>query len=176
MLATQGCHRRFLAGRGTQNVDTWLTHARRRLPGGQPGCPLHGAFAFLPGLGVLSPSPSFSTEGSSPLPHPLLSLTCAWARKGGALRREAGVLGRGYFYRQAIFTGRLCRALGMRGLGDWSFQGQKAERPFSLSFQQPGGHGNCFAVNSYTMNFTINVSNNPVAFCTFECEAVIASP
>ena len=27
MLATQGCHHRFLAGRGTQNVDMWLTHA-----------------------------------------------------------------------------------------------------------------------------------------------------
>ena len=75
-----------------------------------------------------------------------------------------------------LFTGRLCRALGMWGLGDWGFQGQKAERPFSLSFQQPEGPGNCFSVNSYTINFTINVSNNPAAFSTLECEAVIASP
>ena len=64
----------------------------------------------------------------------------------------------------------------MRSLGDWGLQGQEAERPFSQSFQQPGGPGNCFAVNSYTMNFTINVSNNPVAFSTFECGAVFASP
>ena len=99
---------------GTRHTDTRRVKARRQLPGWQLRAPLREAFISLPGPRALSP-PLLRRQRFP------VSLACAWASRGEAVGRGAGVVYHGCF--QGGFVKLwACAAWGAGGL-----EGQEAE-------------------------------------------------